>query len=374
MDEKIYEITKHFPFEGTLCECNYLDVGLINSTYLLTFKSGNNHKKYILQKINTSVFTKPEELMSNIFGITEFLKVKIAENGGDPERETLSFIKTNDGKNYYIDEDGACWRSYHYIDYTFTIDTDVSPLQLNKAAFAFGRFQSLLGEYNIEKLYDTIPDFHNTPKRLSALENSVAEDIKARKSSVKNEIEFAFERKKFAGLLTEKIKDGTLPLRVTHNDTKINNVLFDESNGEALCVIDLDTVMSGLSLYDFGDSIRSCASKAGENEADLSKVNIDLDAYEKYTEGFLKGAGKALMPEEIKLLPIGVKMMAFECGTRFLTDYLNGDTYFKTAYDTHNLVRCKNQFKLVKSIEDNMDNLNEITDNVKRRLHLDENK
>ena len=266
-------------------------------------------------------------------------------------RETLNVVKAKDGKNYVIDADGNYWRLLLFVSSSLSYDKVEKPEQFYDSAVAFGNFQYMLRDYPADQLAETIPNFHNTPDRLRLFREAVEKDAMGRAASVKDEIAFVNEREEFANTLENARKAGTLPLRVTHNDTKLNNILFDEDTGKALCIVDLDTIMPGYSVNDFGDSIRFGATTALEDEADLSKVNFDISLYELYVKGFIEGAKGGLTETELDLLPIGAMMMTFECGTRFLTDYLNGDTYFKISRPNHNLDRARNQFKLVSDME-----------------------
>ena len=352
------DIISAFPFKGELHNVEPTNVGLINSTYILTFSDGNQDFKYILQKINTNVFRKPDELMSNIMNVTGFLRNKINLAGGNSNRETLTFLYTVDNSPYYLDKNGEYWRAYSYIGKCYTCDRIDSPIKAFRSGKAFGKFQKLLSDFPTNSLFETIPNFHNTPSRYAALKKAIDDNISDRIGNVKSEIEFALDREADASVLVDLVADGKIPVRVTHNDTKINNLLFDSITNEAFCVIDLDTIMPGLSLYDFGDSIRSGAVTSDENEKDLNNYRLDKELFKSYTEGFLSEAGHALNKVEIDNLAFSAKLMTLECGVRFLTDYLNGDTYFKTEYPEHNLVRCRTQFKLVSDIEKHMDELN----------------
>lgn len=361
------KIIEAFPFNGELKHIESTDTGLINSTYILTFSDGNQDFQYILQKINTNVFKNPDELMSNIMNVTGFLRNKINLSGGNSSRETLTFIYTNDNSSYFTDEEGGCWRSYTYIGKCYTCDKIDSEVKAFRSGKAFGKFQRMLSDFPAANLFETIPHFHDTPSRYADLKTAVENNISKRLDNVRDELSFALEREKDASRLVDLAAEGRIPIRVTHNDTKINNVLFDSITNEAVCVIDLDTIMPGLSLYDFGDSIRSGAVTSDENEKDLGKYGLDIALFKSYTEGFLSEAGHALNEDEVANLAFSAKLMTLECGVRFLTDYLNGDVYFKTDYPEHNLVRCKTQFKLVADIEKHMDELNGCVDEIYRR-------
>ena len=318
--------------------------GHINDTYCV------DGPQYILQRINTSIFRNPDELMSNIENVTSFLRKKIIAAGGNPDRQTLTVIPTKDGDNYYKIDDRNVFRVYKFISHTKSIENDKTLDDLYQAGKGFGNFQKLLDDFPVEMLYETIKDFHHTPKRVEALKEAIRENKAGRADSVQAEIAFALENASWADTVIKGIENGEIPVRVTHNDTKINNILFDQTTGEAVCVIDLDTVMPGSMLYDFGDALRMGGSTAAEDETDLDKVWFDADAYKYFAKGYLSEMKDYLTPAELKLLPFSVKLMTYECSIRFLTDYLNGDTYFKIHREHHNLDRARNQFKLVADI------------------------
>lgn len=318
--------------------------GHINDTYYVAYP------RYILQRINTGIFKNPEELMENIENVTSFLRKKIEEKGGDPKRETLTVIKTVDEKNYYQYDENNVFRMYLFVENTKSIENSKTPEDLYEAGVGFGRFQRMLSDYPADTLHESIKDFHHTPKRVEALRQAIRENRAARADSVRAEIEFALAQSVWAGKVIKGIEDGSIPLRVTHNDTKINNILFDQETGKAVCVIDLDTVMPGSMLYDFGDALRMGGSTAAEDETDLDKVWFDESAFEAFAKGYLSELKDDLTETELELLPFSVKLMTYECGIRFLTDYLNGDTYFKIHREHHNLDRARNQFKLVADI------------------------
>ncbi len=320
--------------------------GHINDTYV-----ADCEPRYILQRINSNVFKKPEEVMENIARVCDFLRGKIAAEGGDPDRETLSLIRTRDGKDFYKASDVDYFRVYKFIEDAYSVDIPEDPSQFYSAARAFGKFQRLLSDFPAEKLHETIVDFHNTGKRYEIFENAVSADVKNRLEGVSAEVEFVRSRKGITTLITEGMEKGIIPLRVAHNDTKLNNVMLDSKTNTGLCVVDLDTVMPGSLLYDFGDALRTGANTAAEDETDLSKVNFDLRMFEAFAKGFWEELYGKLTTEEIKLLPMSAVIMTFECGMRFLTDYLEGDTYFKIHRENHNLDRARNQFKLVEDME-----------------------
>ncbi|MDD6219851.1 MAG: aminoglycoside phosphotransferase family protein [Clostridia bacterium] len=363
------EIIKNFNIDGEYIGYYLSNDGHINNTFVLEFDDGlGKIKSYLLQLINTNVFKNPDELMENIVGVTEHLRKIVVDNGGDPERECLNVYFTSDGKPYYRDADGNCWRCYNFITGAHSCQSIDDPETFANAARAFGKFQCLLADYPSETLHETIPNFHNTLSRFADFEKAVSDNISGRADSVRDEIDFVLARRDDAGVLVKLLEKGKLPLRVTHNDTKLNNVMFDNETDEGICVIDLDTVMPGLSLYDFGDSIRFGANTAAEDEKDLSKVSLSLPLYREYTAGYLSTAGQSLTPTEVEYLPFSAKLMTFECGMRFLTDYLNGDTYFRIAYDDHNLDRCRTQFRLVEDMERKMEDMKAITQEIYSRI------
>lgn len=344
-----------FGRDGSIVSVDQITAGLINATYLIETDAG---EKYILQKINTFVFKNPAELMENIVGVTKHLSKKIKEAGGDYKRETLNFLPDRNGNYFFRDENGGAWRLYIYVDNALTYNKPKDSETFRSAGATFGRFMKLLADYPAETLHETIVNFHHTPARYDNLIKAVEADVKGRRAEVEEEIDFVVRRKADTHRLTDMIAEGILPLRVTHNDTKLNNVLFDMTTDKSICVIDLDTIMPGLSLYDFGDSIRSGANTGKEDETDLSKVNIDLSLFESYVDGYLSETAGSLNDAEIENLAYGAKIMTFECGIRFLTDYLEGDVYFRTNYPEHNIVRARNQFRLVADMEEHMDEMN----------------
>lgn len=320
--------------------------GHINETYLVT----TGEKRFILQRVNGYVFPKPEDVMDNIERVTAFLKAQIEREGGDPARETLTLVKTHQGKCFTYDREGGLWRMYLFVEDTVSYDLPDTPALFELSGEAFGKFQRQMGGFPADSLHETIHDFHNTPARYRQLEDAIARNEAGRLGSVTAEIEFCRQYEREVHALLDAMEAGEIPLRVTHNDTKLNNVLLDRQTGRGVCVIDLDTVMPGLAAYDFGDSIRFGAATAAEDERDLSKMSIDLKLFRVYTSGYLK-ACPGLTDKEVELLPLGAKIITLELAVRFLTDYLNGDCYFKTDYEEHNLVRARTQMKLVADME-----------------------
>lgn len=359
--DKVNNFLNRFNFKGDFVSIEPFGSGHINSTYIAEFVDEGNTKHYIIQKVNTNVFKNIDELMENVFSVTSFLRKKIAENNGDISRETLHFIKTDEGDLYFRDTDGSCYRAYRFVDNSKCYDSVDSAEKFEKSGVAFGRFQRYLSDFPAATLNETVSNFHNTIWRFeNEFLPAVNENKSGRLDSCKTEVDFVMHRADECSRLVNLIDDGKLPLRVTHNDTKLNNVLFDNDSNEAICVIDLDTVMPGLALYDFGDSIRFGANTCAEDEPDTDKVKINLEYFKAYAKGFLSEAGDSLTQCEKDNLAFSAKLMTFECGMRFLTDYLNGDTYFKTAYPNHNLVRAKNQFALVADMEKHMDEMEDI--------------
>lgn len=357
----VRDIFSQFDLPGTFVSFCPIGCGHINDTLKVTVRQADGDHDYILQRINTGVFKNPDALMENVTHVTTYLAEMIRKNGGDPSRETLTVYPTGDGKSYYRTADGACMRVYNFVSDTYTLQSIDDPEDFRKAGAAFGNFQCMLADYPSETLHETIPDFHNTVSRFEALKAAIHADVAGRAAGVQAEMDFALAREADTHVLLDLLEQGELPLRVTHNDTKLNNILFDNATKSGRCVVDLDTVMPGLSLYDFGDSIRFGANTADEDERDVSKVSLSLELYRAYTEGFLSTAGASLTAREIEYLPFSAKLMTYECGIRFLTDYLNGDTYFHTAYPEHNLVRCRTQFALVADIERKLSEMCAIT-------------
>lgn len=355
------EALASFDTTGELTYCDHYGSGHINDTFLVVYKVPEGQKRYILQRMNHEIFTRPEALMGNVEKVTEFLTRTVAEYGGDASRETLHVIRTKEGAPYYKDSIGSYWRMYDFVEDTISYDVVEKPEDFYQSAYAFGSFQKLLAGFDASVLVETIPDFHNTPKRFEKFLRVVEQDVCHRAEEVKEEIAFYLAHEADMKICQEMLAKGELPLRVTHNDTKLNNVLLDKETGKGLCVIDLDTVMPGLSVFDFGDSIRFGANTAAEDEPDASKVSLNLDLYALYAKGYLEGCGGRLTEKEIQMMPYGAKNMTLECGMRFLTDYLEGDVYFKIHREKHNLDRCRTQIALVKDMEAKWENMKTLT-------------
>lgn len=334
---------QNFRIQGNPVSLTRYGSGHINETYLL--KTDAPHA-YIAQKINRHIFQDIPALMQNIALVTRFL----AQADPDP-RHVLTLVPAQSGETFLRDETDECWRVYEFVTDSLCLDQPRTREDFYQSGRAFGGFQRMLSAFDASRLTETIPRFHDTPARCRALRQSLAADVLGRAKRAKPEIDFALAREEEAGAMTSLLARGELPLRVTHNDTKLNNVLLDAATGMPLCVIDLDTVMPGLAANDFGDSIRFGASTALEDETDLSRVEMSLERYETYARGFLSACGQSLTPLEIETLPLGAKLMTYECGVRFLADYLAGDTYFHIARPEHNLDRCRTQFTLVADME-----------------------
>ncbi len=344
-----------FAFEGTPFYSEPFGCGLINRTYAVYCKFENDPPiRYMMQRINTHVFKDPEGLMDNIVSVTKFLQKQIAAEGGDPNRGTLNMTPTKDGKYMYTDEEGGCWRAYRFIEHAVSYQSVENPEIFREAARAFGDFQKKLSAFPADRLHETIPQFHDTAKRFRDFTAAVERNTSGRLALVEKEVAFIRAREADCSKIVDAIAAGDVPLRVTHNDTKLNNILMDPDTDRAVCILDLDTIMPGSALYDFGDSIRFGASSAAEDEKDLSKVYMKLDLFEKYVEGFMEGVDGRLTDGEKKLLAFSAKLLTLECGMRFLTDYLDGDVYFHTKYADHNLDRCRTQLKLVADMEEKM--------------------
>ncbi len=340
------KIAEQFCLEGEVKEICPYGEGHINLTLLVT----TSEKRYIMQKMNTRVFPDPDGLMGNICGVTEHL----ASRG----IETLTVIKTKDGKPYLKGEE--CYRVYAFIENTVTYQTVSDKAVFRNSGKAFGEFQNYLAEFDASKLTETIKRFHDTPKRFADFKAALNADALNRAKDCQEEIDFILSHENTYAIAMDGLKDGSLPLRVTHNDTKLNNILMDAETGEARAVIDLDTIMPGSMLFDFGDSIRFGASTAAEDEKDLSKVHFDIELFKAYAEGYCGAVKDSITPREAELLPYGSYLMTIECGMRFLADYLAGDTYFATKYEGHNLVRCRTQIRLASEMEAKFEEMKKI--------------
>jgi len=358
---EIKEVIRQFRFEGKYFGVEELKSGNVNGTYQLFFsKPDGTRSDYILQRINTYAFKKPEQVTENIVRVTEHLRRTMLSMGENPENRVLTCIPTREGEFMYCDKQNRYWRAYHYIHHAFAYDRVEKPEHFREAGRAFGEFQRMLSDFSAEDLYETIPYFHNTRKRFYAFVAAVDEDKVGRVAELDKEIDFFFDRRKMMSAIVRRIEDGRIPVRVTHNDTKINNIMIDEDTGKAVCVIDLDTVMAGSALYDYGDAIRFGANTAAEDEADVSKVGLDLNLFREFSAGFLSEVGDLLTEEEIRCLPLSIKVMTCELAMRFLTDYIDGDLYFRVNSPEHNLIRARAQMKLLEDVESKTEQMDAI--------------
>ncbi len=347
--QKLAEVCALFDMDGGFEEGVPYGTGHINDTNLVTAGGA----KYIVQRINTNVFRQPELLMENMARVCDHLERKFA-GSADASRRSIHLVRGRSGENFVRDSGGGFWRAYRFIDGARTYDVIGKASDAANAARSFGAFQMALADLPGGRLHETIPDFHNTPKRLEALREAVRADVMGRAASVRREIDFAESRSGICSRLIDMQRSGLIPERITHNDTKLNNVLIDDATGSGICIIDLDTVMPGLVHYDFGDMVRTGTSPAAEDEKDVSKVFMRFEMFEALLRGYLNGAGGALTPAEREMLPFAGRLITLEIGIRFLADYLAGDVYFRIHRPEHNLDRCRTQFKLVESIEEQM--------------------
>ena len=368
----LFDIAGQFSTLGNCLDVQPFGNGHINDTYAVTCASEGGVRRYILQRLNSRVFPHPTALMNNFAAVSAYLRSIVKKDGGDADRECLCLIPTVNGAAYYVDKQGEVWRMTQLIDNTEAYLIAENRDMFEDAGRAFGLFIKRLEGFDASTLIEVIPNFHNTVIRYQNLEKAIAEGKMGRAKGVQDLIAFARARKDKTGIIVNALEKGEIPLRVTHNDTKLNNVLIDTATKKAVCVIDLDTVMPGSLLYDFGDAIRVGCSTAQEDEKDLSKVHFDKENFVYFTRGFMRGIGGSITQKERELLPAGAILMTFECGMRFLTDYLEGDVYFKVAYPEHNLVRCRTQFKLVEELEENIAFMRETVQKAYAELHQDE--
>lgn len=358
-EQDLGAVVRHFQVSGEFLGATQFGAGHINDSYCAAFQKNGRAIRFMLQRVNTHVFTNPAALMLNIARVTEHIAGLLWETA-DAERRALRFVPACNGALFYVDAAGLCWRMMHYIEGTDVVQTIDTPEQAYRIAQAFGKFQEQLAGLPAPRLVDTLPNFHNTPKRFADLERAIAEDAAGRAALVQEEIDFALTRRAVASQLV----DAGLPERTTHNDAKSNNVLLDDATGEAICVVDLDTVMPGLSVYDFGDMVRSMTSPAAEDEQDLTQVTMRFRIFEALARGFVDAGREFLTRDEKRLLPAAGKVITFENGLRFLADYLNGDTYYKVHREGQNLDRCRTQFKLVRSIEEQEPEMRRLLDGL----------
>ena len=356
--ELLRQAAAAFDFGLPTGEAERYGAGHINDPFAVG--AADHSRRWILQRINTDTFTDPAGLMENVTGVTSYLRREILARGGDPDRETLNVVPTREGKPYYTDCEGGAWRAYLFVEGTVCLQKVENERDFYTAAETFGNFQNQLAGYPAATLHETIARFHDTPNRYANFEKALAADVMGRAREIGPEIAFIRAREADCHVLMDQLAAGVLPLRVTHNDTKLNNVLIDQATGKGICVIDLDTVMPGLSAYDFGDSIRFGANDCAEDEPDQSKVHFSLHLYEVFARGYLAAAGSAMTEAERRSLPWGAKLMTLECGIRFLTDYLEGDHYFKISRPAQNLDRARTQFTLVEGMEREFDAMTQL--------------
>jgi hypothetical protein len=351
-EKQLRDISKEFQIYGEILHAETLKIGHINETYTATYDQGGTRVRYIHQKINGNVFKNPVGVMKNVMRVTTHIRKKLeASSARDVTRRSLIVIPTRDGRSFYQNGDKEVWRTFVFVEGVETYEAVQSPQQAYQAGRAFGEFQHLLVDLPGERLFETIPGFHNTRKRFSALQEAIRSDRFNRAGEVIPEIEFALKREPIVDVILSAMAKGRIPERITHNDTKFNNVMMDVLTGEAMCIVDLDTVMPGCALYDFGDMVRTTTSPTLEDEPDLSKVRMQMPMFKKLAEGYLSTAGEFLSKAEKAHIAFSGKLITFEIGIRFLTDFLSGDTYFRIHRPGHNLDRCRTQFRLVESIE-----------------------
>lgn len=350
-------LLSNFSIKGEFVDCEPYGSGLINRTYVAVYNENGKKVRYIVQRINTNLFKNVDGLMNNIKLVTEFNRAEIVARGGNPDRESLTLVMTKSGDTYYRTEEGDCYRVYVFIEGAKGYDVVEKPEHFYESAVAFGKFAMLLDRFDSSKLFDVLPDFHNTVKRFANFKKSLAEDKFDRAKDVKKEIEFAFAHEKITHTIVDLLECGKMPQRVTHNDTKLNNVLIDTETDKAVCVIDLDTMMPGSICYDFGDSIRFGCNPCLEDTPETEKVIFDMNLFETYTKGYLSVFGNTITDIERQNLPMGAILMTYECGIRFLTDYLDGDVYFRKTREGQNIDRTRSQFKLVADMESRYDEM-----------------
>ncbi len=352
VNSMIHTVISHFAIPGTFLRADRFGSGLINDTYLCEFLDQGTVRKYILQRINTAVFKQPELVMENVEIVTSHIVNKLrAEGVSDPYDRALMLIRSRNGRSYHTDHANGFWRAFHFIESCTVFDAVTDTTHAYEIGRGLGRFQALVADLPPEKLHDTLPGFHRTPAYLQEFDDAVQTNVKGRTGQVEEEIAFVGRRRQLAPLLTDLLDSHQIPVRVVHNDPKVNNVLIHSVTGKAVCMVDLDTVKPGTVLFDFGDCLRSAANPSGEDAEDLGAVGVDLLLFEAVAGGYLREARAFLTEKEIEMLPVSVKVITFELGLRFLKDYLHGDTYFKIQYPAHNLHRARVQFRLLERIE-----------------------
>jgi Ser/Thr protein kinase RdoA (MazF antagonist) len=354
-------IVANFALDGTFLDAAPYGSGHINDTFAVRLRQSDGAaRRYILQRINTTIFKEPDKLMENVVRVTEHLRRKLAAAGGNAQRRALRLFPTRAGGAYHTDQAGHVWRVYAFIEGARTFDLIASPQQAGQAGRAFGEFQKLAADLPPPRLHETLPGFHDTPQRYARFQEALARDVAGRAAGARGEIDFALGWEKRAGLLVDAQRQGRLPERITHNDTKCNNVMIDDATGAGLCVIDLDTVMPGLAVNDFGEAIRTGAATAAEDERDLSRVGLRLDLFEAYARGYLDAVRDLLTPAEIDHLVLAAQMMTYENGLRFLTDHLAGDVYYKIHHPGHNLDRCRTHWAMLREMQRRSDEMERI--------------
>jgi hypothetical protein len=363
--KQLQEISKRFQIYGEILHAETLKIGHINETYSATYSQGGTRVRYIHQKINRTVFKNPAAVMENVMRVTTHLRKKLeAQNARELTRRSLIVIPTRDGQSFFLNGDDGVWRTFLFIEGVETFEAVQSVDQAYEAGRAFGEFQHLLVDLPGQRLVETIPDFHNTRKRFNALKAAIQVDQHNRARHADAEIKFALAHEPIVDVILNAMARGKIPERITHNDTKFNNVMLDVLTGEAMCIVDLDTVMPGCALYDFGDMVRTTTSPTLEDELDLSKVKMQMPMFKKLAEGYLSTAGKFLTKTEKSYIAFSGKLITFEIGIRFLTDYLSGDSYFRIHRPNHNLDRCRTQFRLVQSIERQEESMQKYVDRL----------
>ena len=361
MKEIVQKVFSRFDVEpGNVVRVEQCFNGHISRTFFVDVESTSGQKRYVMQEVNEYVFPDMDTLMNNIFAVTEFLRKKAVENGEDPSRTVLRFFKTKEGGLYCRAEDGKPWRMYDYIGGANTYNSCPGPDFFSEVGRSFGRFTKELAQFDATVLGEVIPGFHNTASRFDNFCKALDKNVAGRKDKIPEEIRFVLDRKETCEKIVKMLAEGKIPLRVTHNDTKLNNILIDDKTQKGICIIDLDTIMPGSVLYDFGDAIRFGASTAAEDETDLDKVGVDMEMFSAFSKGYVGELKGFITDEEIRLLPLGALVITLETGIRFLTDYLDGDKYFHIARENHNLDRARNQFKLVADMEKKMSEMEKI--------------
>ena len=358
MDAQV--IASQFTIQSPVVSAKPMGIGNINASFVVTCEDGS---KYALQRINTNIFKDPKGMMNNIFAVTEHIRNKVASEGGDPDREVLQYLKTAEGETVYETEEGV-YRMYRFVDDVLTIQQVPDAEWAYQCAYAFGRFQKQLSDFDSSVLIETIPNFHHTQKRYETFLASVEKDAAGRKEEVADLIEFAKKESYLASAIVKDVEAGVLPVRVTHNDTKINNILFNPETKRGMCIIDLDTVMPATTLYDFGDMVRTAATVTEEDDERYDQVGMDLRYFKALVKGYYEGSDGALTREEIKRFPLSAKVITYETFLRFLTDYLDGDVYFACRKDRHNLIRATNQMYLLRNMEDHYEQMLSVLDEL----------